>query len=168
MKTEDKIFKSVFDFYCKKKFFEKNQNQFKKSKQEFYKDMDNFNVEDLVVKSDKYNLKVTKVQTVKIKFLPKKLKKKLDKKVYNSVVNKSYTIDDFEGMVSYLKDLGADPKIFKSFISVKETVDESKINQLSEIGVIDDKDIKSCYVLIEGKPYYKVKEVREDDQRDAE
>jgi hypothetical protein len=100
--------------------------------------------------------KVTKVVSTKIRFDANKLKKKLGKKLFKEVSSNKWNCIDIEGLAKYVKSLGGEQDVFKSFFVVEEKVDESKIENLSETGKIKREDIEGCYSIDEGKPYYKV------------
>lgn len=108
------------------------------------------------------DLKVTKVRTKKIIWNIEKLKQKLSKDKQKQVVNKAYIIDDFEGLVNYLKTCGVNPKKFKKFISVDETINEVELNRLYEVGKIKKSEIDGCYDLKLGEPYIRITEQKHD------
>ena len=101
---------------------------------------------------------VTRVRTKKVFWFAEKLKEKLDKKTYNEIVDKTYTINDMEGLVKYLKSCGVDAKKFKKFIEVSEEVDETKLNNLYDRGEIKKKQIEDCYEVKLGEPYIRITE----------
>lgn len=101
---------------------------------------------------------VTRVRTKKVFWFVEKLKEKLDKKTYNEIVDKTYTINDIEGLIKYLKSCGVDAKKFKKFIEVNEEVDETKINNLYDRGEIKKKQIEDCYEVKLGEPYIRITE----------
>ena len=105
-------------------------------------------------------LNVTRVRTKKIVWLLDKLKKKLDKTTYNNIVNKTYTVNDIQGLIEYLKSCGVDPKKFKKFIDVEETVNEKEINRLYDTGKIKQSDVKGCYEVDMGEPYIRITELK--------
>lgn len=101
---------------------------------------------------------VTRIRTKKVFWLVEKLKEKLDKKTYNKIVDKTYTINDMEGLIKYLKSCGVDAKKFKKFIEVNEEVDETKLNNLYDRGEIKKKQIEDCYEVKLGEPYIRITE----------
>ena len=80
--------------------------------------------------------KATLVKPKKIEWNMDVLQQVLNKKIFNQICNKKYTIIDYEGLTKYLKTVGADPKIFKNFISCEKTMNDKMLNQLSEHGEI--------------------------------
>ena len=101
---------------------------------------------------------VTRIRTKKVFWLVEKLKEKLDKKTYNEIIDKTYTINDMEGLIKYLKSCGVDAKKFKKFIEVNEEVDETKLNNLYDRGEIKKKQIEDCYEVKLGEPYIRITE----------
>lgn len=101
---------------------------------------------------------VTRIRTKKVFWLVEKLKEKLDKKTYNKIVDKTYTINDIEGLIKYLKSCGVDAKKFKKFIEVNEEVDGTELNSLYDRGEIKKKQIEDCYEIKLGEPYIRITE----------
>lgn len=105
-------------------------------------------------------LNVTRIRTKKITWLLDKLKQKLGKDVYSEVVDKTYTVNDMQGLIKYLKRCGVDPKKFKKFIDVKEELDETKLNTYYETGALKKEDIEGCYDVKMGEPYIRLTELK--------
>lgn len=103
---------------------------------------------------------VTRVRTKKITWLLDKLKQKLGKEIYNDVVDKTYTINDMQGLIKYLKTCGVDPKKFKKFIDVEEKLNETKLNTFYETGALRKSEIEGCYTVKMGEPYIRITEVK--------
>lgn len=106
-------------------------------------------------------LRVLNVVPKSVNFDVKKLKEKLDREIFNEVVNKEYVINDFQGLVKYLKKCGVDPKKFKTFIDVTETVDTKKLDELGSLGEISEEDIDGCYEVTERNGFVKITELEE-------
>lgn len=107
------------------------------------------------------HVRVTRVRKKTVKWDTKKLRKSLGKKLFSSVVQKTYEVTDMQGLVDYLKECGVDPKKFKQFIGVSEKVDTQKIDKLYLSGVITKKDISGCYDVDMGEPYIRLTELKE-------
>lgn len=105
-------------------------------------------------------LKIRNVITKKIIWDTNLLKKKLDKKVYNRVVHKQYIINDMEGLIEYLKSCGVDPKVFKTFLTINEEVNNKLLDDLGAQGEFNIEDLKGCYEVIENAGYIKVTECK--------
>lgn len=99
---------------------------------------------------------ITNVQPTSITWFADKLKEKLDKIIYKRIINRRYEIADYDGLVKYLKSCGVDPKVFKSYINVVDTVDTKKIDNMSKLGYIPAERIAGCYLVEMKNPYYKV------------
>ena len=109
------------------------------------------------------HLGITRVRRKKIIWDMKKLKKQLPKDKYKAVTTKRYEVEDMPGLIKYLKKYGVDPKRFKSFLNVTETVDEKELNNLSELGTVTKEDIRGCYTIEMSEPYIKITESNKDD-----
>ena len=92
------------------------------------------------------------------------LKKKLNKEAYNKVVTKTYTINDMEGLIEYLKSCGVNPKAFKSFLTITENVNQKMIDDLGAQGDIDIKKLQGCYEVVENAGYIKITECKEEEE----
>ena len=111
--------------------------------------------------------KATSVKPKKIDWDMDVLQQILDRKLFNQVCNKKYTIIDYEGLANYLKTIGADPKVFKNFISCEKTMNDKMLNQLSELGEITEKDLEGCYTVTNKESYVRVTK-SEEEEKDEE
>lgn len=157
--------RSVESFFQKQKKFKQIQSRFGEVKAEFYNDMEDYfecnNIDGkLMIETDDLNgsetFTVTRIQSSKIEFSPDKLEKALGKELSKRVIQKQYEIIDIEGLVSYLKEYGVDPKTFKSFLSIKKTVDAKELDKLEELGKITIEQVKGCYTVKKQNPYFTV------------
>lgn len=105
-------------------------------------------------------LNVTRIRTKRVTWLLDKLKQKVGKDIYSEVVNKTYTVNDMQGLIRYLKTCGVDPKKFKRFIDVTEELDETKLDTYYETGALKTKDIEGCYTVKMGEPYIRITELK--------
>ena len=121
---------------------------------------DTFIVESNGIEKNK-KLEVQKIVQKKVIFDIEKLKKKIDKKLLKKFVDKTYTINDFEGLIEYLKTCGVDPIKFKSYLQITENVNQKKLDQLSNLGIINEDDIKGCYEVKKNEGYIKFTEIEE-------
>ena len=109
--------------------------------------------------------KVTKVSRRKVVFNAKKLKNKIGKEKFNKVSETQWNCFDIGGLARYVKSLGGEFDVFKSFFNVTQVVDDKAIDKLSETGEITAEDIEGCYSVNESKPWYKVSfKAAEDDE----
>lgn len=105
-------------------------------------------------------LRVGKSTSKKVTFLIDVIKNKLPKKLQKEVIRKEYRIINMDGLKDYLKDLGADPKVFKGFIQVIETVDKERMEQLYDFGEITLGQLKDCYEVKESKETITVRNIK--------
>lgn len=166
MKEISKSVKALYNLQQQKKEFDKYYNETRKKEQlaisnfMFSNLKDNVNTFDIGV-GDK-SIKVTKVRTKKILWDIEKLKQRIPKSITKQFINKTYVINDMQGLIEYLKKCGVEAKKFKKFIDVEEQVDNDILNNLSELGEIKAKDVKGCYELQLGEPYIKITEMKQD------
>ena len=85
-----------------------------------------------------------------------KLKEKLSKDLFKQVTDKTYYIDDMEGLVRYLKKCGVNPKKFKMYVSSEVLVNEQKLDEAFQNDEIDMKQLEGCYSLKLGEPYMRM------------
>lgn len=111
--------------------------------------------------NDGKKLRVTKVRTKKVEWLIDKLKQNISKELFSEIVTKTYTIKDINGLIKYLKSCGVDPKKFKTFIEVKEEVNEQKFDTLYQTGKVKAKEIEDCYKVKLGEPYFRFTDINE-------
>lgn len=154
---------AIVTFFQKQKKFKQIQTQFGEIKANFYNDMDDYfecnNVDGKLTVDCGFNLGnvvVTRIQSTKVEFNPDKLEKALGKELSRGVIQKHYEIIDMNGLVTYLKECGISPKVFKSFISVRKTVNTKELDKLEELGKITAKQIKGCYTIKSQNPYFTV------------
>ena len=160
----------LYELGQEKKKFDEYYNQVRKKEQlmvsnfmfsNLQKDENSFEItldEGISFYTNPTKVIVTRIRTKKIFWFVEKLKEKLDKKTYNEIVDKTYTINDMEGLIKYLKSCGVDAKKFKKFIEVNEEVDETKLNNLYDRGEIKKKQIEDCYEVKLGEPYIRITE----------
>lgn len=163
--NSDECKQSIVNFFQKKKRFEQIQTRFCEIKADFYSDMEDYfkhNSIDgkLTIDSGEFDgvesLVVTRIQSSRVEFNPDKLEKVLGKELSRDVIQKHYEIVDMNGLVTYLKECGIDPKVFKSFISVRKTVNTKELDRLEELGKITAEQIKGCYTVKSQSPYFTV------------
>ena len=99
---------------------------------------------------------VNRIQKSSVEFDPDKLAKALGKQLAKQVIIKKYEITDMDALIAYLKECDVDPKIFKSFLNVSQSVDIQELDRLEEIGKITAEQVKGCYTVKRQKPYFTV------------
>lgn len=156
---------SIANFFQKQKRFKQIQTRFCEIKADFYDDMEDYfkynNIDGkLTIECDKLdgveNFVVTRIQSSRVEFNPDKLEKALGKELSRDVIQKHYEIVDMNGLVTYLKECGINPKVFKSFVSVRKTVNTKELDRLEELGKITAEQIKGCYTVKSQSPYFTV------------
>lgn len=164
--------RKLYDAQQEKKKFDKYYEEVRKKEQiavsnfmftNLPKDQNSFDIEldegaNYYVNHTK--LRVTKVRTKKVVWLLDKLKQRLTKETYKDIVDKTYTINNIQGLIKYLKSCGVDPKKFKKYIEVEERLNETKLDSYYEIGALDKKDLEGCYTVKMGEPYIKLIELK--------
>ena len=162
----------LYDAQQEKKQFEKYYDEVRKKEQlaisnfmftNLPKDQNSFEIEldeGAGYYTNHVKLNVTRIRTKKITWLLDKLKQKVGKDIYSEVVNKTYTVNDMQGLIRYLKTCGVDPKKFKRFIDVTEELDETKLDTYYETGALKTKDIEGCYTVKMGEPYIRITELK--------
>lgn len=156
---------SILNFFEKQKKFKRIQNRFGEIKADFYNDMEDYfkhnGVEGkLIIECDELDdtksFVVTRIQSSRVEFNPDKLEKVLGKELSRDVIQKHYEIIDINGLITYMKDCGINPKVFKSFISVRKTINTKELDRLEELGKITAEQIKGCYTVKSQSPYFTV------------
>ena len=170
-KISEKEFKaSVLTYFNKQRRFKKIKDDMEIIKKSFYEAMEDYfqcnELEDSVtIKYDCYanegGLVVKRVQPKTIEFDANKLEKRIGKELAKDVIVKSYTIDDMNGLIAYLKECGVDPNIFKSFVNVEKKVNQKQLDNLYELGKIDENDIEGCFTVNARSPYFTVNLAKE-------
>lgn len=157
---------AILTYFQTQKKFKRMQTRFSEIKADFYNDMEDyfncnnidgkltFECNDEFANSSKFV--VTRIQSSRVEFNPDKLEKVLGKVLSRNVIQKHYEIVDMDGLVSYLKDCGVSPKVFKSFITVRKTVNTKELEKLEELGQITAEQIKGCYTVKSQSPYFMV------------
>lgn len=105
--------------------------------------------------------KVTDVNTKEFVWDSNKLYDKLiddgmDKDLVKSFISTEVVITDWNGFAEFLKSKSIKAKEISSFIEIKRKVDSKKINQLSELGEVTEKNIEGCYELKDKAGYVKL------------
>lgn len=163
--NSDECKQSILNFFQKQKKFKQIQNQFGEIKADFYNDMeDYFKNNDidgkLTIEGDDFNgvesFVVTRIQSSKVEFNPDKLERVLGKELSRDVIQKHYEIVDMAGLISYLQGYGVNPKVFKSFISIRKSVNTKELDRLESLGKITAEQIKGCYTIKSQNPYFTV------------
>ena len=116
----------------------------------------------LAIKPDENDLeaksiKISRVDRIMVDFNIPKMKKQVNKKALKKVISKQYVVNDILGLVNYLKEIGADAEIVKSFIGTIETVDQKQLDKCYSLGEVSDEEIKGVYEVDKKFSHYLVK-----------
>lgn len=164
--------RKLYDAQQEKKQFDKYYDEVRKKEQlsisnfmftNLPKDQNSFEIEldeGVGYYTNHMKLNVTRIRTKRVTWLLDKLKQKLGKDTYKDVVDKTYTVNDIQGLIKYLKSCGVDAKKFKKFIDVDETLNETKLNTYYETGALKKSDIEGCYDVNVGEPYIRLTELK--------
>lgn len=164
----EKVKLAIIELYEETEAFKEAQKKFLERKEVLSRDIKNFMFVNGVnylkflaqagnrFSKENKKLEVKEVVKKKVVFDVEKLEEKLEKDLFNEIIDKKYEITDINGLINYLKSCGVSPKKFKSFINTVKTVNKDKMNQLSELGDITERDIKGCYTVSEDSGYVKI------------
>lgn len=109
-------------------------------------------------------IKIIKQQNVSIDFDCDKLENVLGKDLRKKIILKKYVINDIIGLTSYLKSCGVNPSKFKSFLSIEKSIDKNAIDYFEARGMLDAEEIKGCYTVSKGEPYFKVYKMKNEEE----
>jgi len=94
---------------------------------------------------DLVNIKASYSERVNIDYDIAKIKERLDKDVYKTIINKDYVITDYAAVVKLLKANGVNPKEFLKHVRVLESINRKKLADQYDVGEITMRDLKNCY-----------------------
>lgn len=164
-KEENAAVKSlVINFLDLQEKFKREEEAFKKERAEFQTIVREFMGKNGMTK---FKLKsprgskfsVSDVRPKKIVWLLDRLKEKLPKTVLNSVIDKTYTVNDWDGFKDYMKAIGANPKVLISYFDVEEKLNESALDEAAQAGTITEEDLEGCYEIKENEGYIRITEL---------
>lgn len=154
----------VRNFYNKQKEFSDIKKAFDQLKKSFEKEMGLVFAEsetDSVSFSIGSDYKdesfvVKKRCRIYIKWNFQKLAENLGNKLFRQIVNKKYVVSDMLGLVEYLKSCNVDPNIFKKYIDVEYSLNESELDNLELLGKVKAEQLEGCFNISFSKPWYSV------------
>lgn len=109
------------------------------------------------VETNNKQYSITKVEKQTISWNANMLKKVLPNKYLDKIIKKHYTIINIDGMIKLMKKYNVPITDFNKYISIEESVDEHKLDNLYELGEISMKDVDGCYIVRMQKPYFIIK-----------
>lgn len=83
----------------------------------------------------------------------KAVEKKLGRTAARTIVKRTYTVNDWDGLVAWAKSLGASPDEFLKFFSVSKEVDQKELDRAYEFGTVILDDFDGCYKVKASEPY---------------
>lgn len=151
----------VKSYYDTKEKYDSLTKKFNNIKKDFYSKMDELmdDEDELTVEFFTESYKVKKVQKKQVTFDIGKLERSLDKQTLKKVIIKRCSVVDYDSLISYLRELGADPKIVKELIVTTKEVDVDEVDKLSELGEINEKVVANAAKVSIASQYYTVKKV---------
>ena len=102
-------------------------------------------------------LVVSKIQKARISWNISKLRSILGKEVSKQVIDKKYTIVNMQGLIEYLKSCGVDLGGRRIIKKIEEVVNVKELEQMEQLGKVNEEDLKSCYSVKLQDPYYSVR-----------
>lgn len=152
MLTERKAKLLVGKAFSLKSQIDKLNGEYNRARESVYDYMDQEKIKHLEgIESDEVGseagvLIATKVErVVNITYDIAKLKKKLDKGLFDEIVDRTYTVTNIDALIALLKKAGIKPKEFKPLIHVTETVNNAKLQQAYSVGEVTVADIADAY-----------------------
>ena len=161
--TKSKIGKLSMELYDLNQKFDAFERQYKERKKQIFTEIkkytDKEQLQSYGVNSGKGVFKFVPVISKEIIWDIEKLQGKVRKSLLKQFVDKTYTITDYDGLIEYLKPLGADPKILAEYLSVDRKVNKKKLDQLAAMGDIVMDDLADCYKIKVKSEYVKISEM---------
>lgn len=133
------------------------------AKADFYSEMDelydtgSFDGKNYGVSDDGVDYSVTRVIRRKVEYDIGKMKEKLPFDVISEVVEKQVFVIDYKALAAYVKSLGGSATKLKSMLHVDESVNEKRLDELSELGEFDDSLMDGCFSVSESEPTYQLR-----------
>lgn len=149
---ERRLFEKAYKYFEDKKSLESSKKDFDKEAMKYFDNVDFTSIESDESLVNK--IKINKSQRKTINFDISKLSKRLPKKMMKQISKTTIEVEDYLGLSNYLRKIGADPKIVKSFLKVSKKVDEKQLEQLFDLGKIKLQDLEGCYSVVLGNPYF--------------
>lgn len=157
-----KIEKSVFEYLERQRRFKEAEADFNRYKDSFKAEVRSYLEQQggraFVVEGKDGRFSVSDVRPTKVYIDPVKLKQKAPE-VYRESVVRDVHVDDWEGFSEYMKKLGADPKMVKSFLRVDESIDVKKVDSMIDDGKAKMEDLDGCYDVKVSDGYIRVTEM---------
>ena len=105
-----------------------------------------------------------KVVSESVEYNAKAVYERAGKEARKVLIDKTYTVNDMDGLVKLLKEHGVSPKEFKKFIDVDMKVNEARLEQLYQTGAISMKDLEGCYSVKTIRGYWSIRSKSSNDK----
>jgi len=89
--------------------------------------------------------RIKKSESLNVKYDVEALGKKLEKELFDDILEKQYTISDIRTLTKLIKNAGIPAMAFRRCIHVNKSINKAKMNQLYNVGDITKKDIDKCF-----------------------
>ena len=141
-----------FDKVEKKEFYNKIGKAFK--------DDNNNNLE--LSDGKKKNFTVTRVIKTKMNYDIPKLKDKLSKDAYSKFLVKDIKVNDPDGLIAFFKKAKIDFADVSDFLNIDYKVDEKKLEEQLQLGVVTSKQVSEWATAETSDPYFLVKRIEDE------
>lgn len=168
--VSDRYGRIIWEFFDKSQKYKKVKAKFGSIKTEFEEKMEELfdgrscnsitAINENVTDGEPNAVKVTRVERAVVRWDVEKLRRRIPADVFKKVVKKEYRIVGMQHLIQYLKSCGVDPRIFKQYIVVDESVDHDAIDKMGDLGYITPQQVSGCYVVDCSKPYFNVSAVK--------
>lgn len=168
------IAEKILELHEKKEAHKSSEAEYKKSVDKLTVDIKNFmfvhgidflsfKLKQLSEHGKSQKVICKQVTPVSINFDADKIEKKVDKQLASKFIQKEIIIDDWNGFVKYMKELGASLEEIKKYVSAKKTVDKKALENAEKLGQISIEDLKGCYTVKKSASYLNTKISEEDE-----
>ena len=161
----NKITEAVLELHKLNSEFKDYKSNFENQKEKLQNKIKDYtdknNLEEFGIESKLGMFKIRPVINKKIIWDIDKLSGKLDKEILNEITDKQYTINDMDGLITYLKSCGVNPRKFKEFLNIDKKINDKKVDELCQLGDITENDITGCYEVQANFSYIKISELEQ-------
>lgn len=155
-------FTLVKEFYEEKEIVDRLDKKFKDTKANFYSAMEerHGDKKKIVCESNVASFEVTRITKTITTYDTVIAKEILSKEAYKKVIIPQYEVINMEGLMDYLKSLGADKKSLKDYFVCSASIDKDRLENCVALGEISNEEKEAIEVKTEGSIYYTVKKLK--------
>lgn len=155
---------AVLEYLDRQAKFKQAEAEFNRYKKEFYGNVRKFmerkgNKSFVFRDGSNRKFSVSDVRPTKVTFDASKVRKALSEDVCEAVIVRDVRVEDMDGFLQYMEQIGADMPLVESFMQVQETVDQEELNDMVETGKVNMEDLEGCYELKVSDGYIKITEM---------